>query len=343
MTNRFQQQNIGGLNHFNSNNYGYIDVENVEGLDRYIDAKVSNAVFGNIVTSSALISTNNTIPRFDGITGSILKESGVIISDIDEISGINALTSIHINSSNINDVTGGSALYITTGVNGVVQLTKDTYKGIQDAVLTLNIDGTLQKSNIVSSAIATIDDTSTSSSTTWSSSKVSAEISAGGNAPIIDWDAIPASMSSLLLPANSWDYYINEEVPHNITINAIRVSFGTISSDSNRMAIYRGNDLSSILVGQSIVFNSSTLTNPWANFPIIAETGQSLSFVKGEKIVVGFSSSGTTNRIRGLTITGEVSLGWFNTTDSVSSGFPVNPRSKGGSLTTPFCFRLIAG
>ena len=43
-----------------------------------------------------------------------------------------------------------------------------------------NPDGTIQKSNIVSSAVATIDDSSTSTSSTWSSSKVSAEISAGG-------------------------------------------------------------------------------------------------------------------------------------------------------------------
>jgi hypothetical protein len=105
---------------------------------------------------------------------------GVVINDSNQITNIAKLTSVEFRSNTYNDGIGNSGLFLTVGDNGVVQMTKSTYQGTQDALLSLHTDGTIQKSNIVSSAVATIDDSSTSASTTWSSSKVSAEISAGG-------------------------------------------------------------------------------------------------------------------------------------------------------------------
>jgi hypothetical protein len=118
--------------------------------------------------------------RYDGTTGQTIQNSGVVVDDNDEITGVSKLTSAELRTNNYKDNIGHSGFFLTPGANGVVQLTKDTYKGTQDALLSLHTDGTIQKSNIVSSAVATIDDSSTSTSSTWSSSKVSAEISAGG-------------------------------------------------------------------------------------------------------------------------------------------------------------------
>ena len=89
MTNYFQQQNIGGLDNFNSNNYGYLNTDDVQGLNQYIDSKLP-VFFGDLVTSTSDISVNNSIPRFDGVSGSIIKESGIIISDTNDISNINS-------------------------------------------------------------------------------------------------------------------------------------------------------------------------------------------------------------------------------------------------------------
>ena len=148
-------------------------------LDTYVTTAVSSGTSGD-VSSSVANSTDNTIVRMDGTTGKAVQGSGVIINDSNEITGVNKLTSVEFRSNTYKDGIGHSGLFMTAGANGVVQMTKDTYKGTQDALLSVSTNGTIQKSNIVSSAVATIDDSSTSASTTRSSSKVSAEISAGG-------------------------------------------------------------------------------------------------------------------------------------------------------------------
>ncbi len=174
---KFQRQNIGGLNRFNSNSYGFIHADNVEGLDKFVKKKLTVSSGG---VSSNGVSTDNAIVRYDGTTGQTIQNSGVVINDNNEITGVDKLTTAEIRSSNIKDVIGHSGFFLTLGANGYVQLTKDTYKGTQDALLSVSSSGIIQKSNVVSSDVATIDDSSTSTSSTWSSSKVSAEISAGG-------------------------------------------------------------------------------------------------------------------------------------------------------------------
>jgi hypothetical protein len=180
MTDKFQRQNIGGLNRFNNNNYGFVHVSNVEGLDKFVNQKLT---LSNSVSSNGA-STDNAIVRYDGTTGQTIQNSGVVIDDNDEITGVNKLTSVELRTNTYNDGIGHSGFFLTTGANGVVQLTKDTYKGTQDALLSVSSNGTIQKSNLVSSDVATIDDSLTSTSSTWSSSKVSAEISAGGGADV---------------------------------------------------------------------------------------------------------------------------------------------------------------
>ena len=191
MTDKFQRQNIGGLNRFNSNNYGFVHVSSVEGLDKFVNKKLT---LSNSVSSNGA-STDNAIVRYDGTTGQTIQNSGVVVDDNDEITGVSKLTSAELRTNNYKDNIGHSGFFLTPGANGVVQLTKDTYKGTQDALLSLHTDGTLQKSNIISSTVAIIDDSSTSTSSTWSSSKVSAEISAGGSSA--DFSGLTASSEKI--------------------------------------------------------------------------------------------------------------------------------------------------
>ena len=126
-------------------------------LDTYVTTVVSSSTSGD-VSSSVATSTDNTIVRMDGTTGKSVQGSGVVINDSNEITNIAKLTSVELHTNNYKDGIGHSGLFMTAGANGVVQMTKDTYKGTQDALLSVSTNGTIQKSNIVSSAVATIDE-----------------------------------------------------------------------------------------------------------------------------------------------------------------------------------------
>jgi hypothetical protein len=159
-----------------------------------------------------------------------------------------------------------------------------------------------------------------------------------------DWDVVPSTISNGAMTANSWDYYINEQVPYDIYIYKIRVNFNIAGSDNSRFAIYRGNNLTAILVGQSTLLPAISITLPYTTISIIPEIGQNLYFTKDENIVIGYSSSGISTRISTVSIgTGNIDLSWYNTTDSANAtGFPLNPRSKAGATIGVFCHRLIS-
>jgi hypothetical protein len=172
-------------------------------------------------------------------------------------------------------------------------------------------------------------------------SATSLTISAGGGGGS-DWDVVPSSHSSTVLAAASYDYYINEQAPSAINIVSIRLSYSIQGSDSLRVAVYRGIDLTAVLVGQSAPIPAATFTTPWTYFPLVAVSGQNLSFARGENIVVAVASNGTTTQLRAMVSpSNSPAYSWANLTDSVASGFPVNPRAKGLGVTTPPCCRLI--
>ena len=157
-----------------------------------------------------------------------------------------------------------------------------------------------------------------------------------------DFDVVSSTFSNASVSANSYDYYINETMPGTMTITDMRVSYATSGGDQTRVAIYRGSNLTAVLVGQSIPIPAIVQGPTWTTIPIAAVAGQNLSFAHGENVVIAISLSGSTTALRGVTCVSNTNFYWANTTDSVIGGFPANPRSKGLGSTVIPCCRLIA-
>lgn len=74
-------------------------IENrIQGIDLYLE-DVEDFLSGAVTGSES--SVDNTLPRFDGETGKIIKGSGVEVDDTDNVSGINALTADSVNLSKL--------------------------------------------------------------------------------------------------------------------------------------------------------------------------------------------------------------------------------------------------
>ena len=140
---------------------------------------------------------------------------------------------------------------------------------------------------------------------------------------------IPIATSSVAVGTGSNDYYLNFKIPYNLTISKVDFSVSTAGSDSVRIGIYRGQDLTAVLVGQSAGGTVSTLNS----VPIVAEVGQNLTFSAGSWIVIGVAVGGTTTNLYGSACPVNNLIAWTNTTDS-SGGFPTNPRSKAATRTS---------
>lgn len=140
---------------------------------------------------------------------------------------------------------------------------------------------------------------------------------------------VPIATSSVAIGTGSNDYYLNFKIPYNLTISKVDFSVSTAGSDSVRIGIYRGQDLTAVLVGQSAGGTVSTLNS----VPIVAEVGQNLTFSAGSWIVIGVAVGGTTTNLFGSACPVNNLIAWTNTTDS-SGGFPTNPRSKAGTRTS---------
>ena len=140
---------------------------------------------------------------------------------------------------------------------------------------------------------------------------------------------VPIATSSVAIGTGSNDYYLNFKIPYNLTISKVDFSVSIAGSDSVRIGIYRGQDLTAVLVGQSAGGTVSTLNS----VPIVAEVGQNLTFSAGSWIVIGVAVGGTTTNLFGSACPANNLIAWTNTTDS-SGGFPTNPRSKAATRTS---------
>jgi hypothetical protein len=140
---------------------------------------------------------------------------------------------------------------------------------------------------------------------------------------------VPIATSNVSIGTGSNDYYLNFKVPYNLIVKSVTFSVSIAGSDNVRFGIYRGQDLTAILVGQSAASGVSTINT----FNITAESGQNLSFNAGEWMVIGVAVAGTTTNLYGSDCPANNAIAWTNTTDS-GGGFPVNPRSKAGTRTS---------
>jgi len=136
---------------------------------------------------------------------------------------------------------------------------------------------------------------------------------------------VPIATSNQEMLANSYDYYMNVQCPHDLTVSAVTMGFFATGSDNVNAAIYRGRDLTATLVGQ---FDAKrTIPSTIMSEAIVAESGQNLDFSAGEWMVVGIAMGGTTSRNYGMSVPNTTDICWRNSTDS-EDGFPTNPRAK---------------
>ena len=142
-------------------------------------------------------------------------------------------------------------------------------------------------------------------------------------------EVIPIQTSSQSIGTGSNDYYLNYKSPYAMTINSVTFSVATAGSDNVRIGIYRGEDTTATLVGQSSSSTVSTLNT----FTITPEVGQNLIFSGGAKMVIGVAVGGTTTNLFGSSCPANNTFAWTNTTDS-TGGFPTNPRIKAATRTT---------
>lgn len=149
------------------------------------------------------------------------------------------------------------------------------------------------------------------------------------NLPNVGVLVVPIATSSVAVGTGSNDYYLNFKIPYGLTISNVDFSVSTAGSDTVRIGIYRGQDLTAVLVGQSAGATVSTLNS----VSIVAVSGQNLIFTTGEYMVIGVAVGGTTTNLFGSACPANNSIAWTNTTDS-SAGFPTNPRSKAATRTS---------
>ena len=150
-----------------------------------------------------------------------------------------------------------------------------------------------------------------------------------GASPVL-FEVVPIQTSSVAIGTGSNDYYLNCRIPYACTISGVTFSVSAAGSDSVRIGIFRGQDTTATLVGQSAASTVSTFNT----FTITAVSGQNLAFSGGETFVVGVAVGGTTTNLYGSSCPANNTFAWTNTTDSAAAGFPTNPRSKAGTRTS---------
>lgn len=161
------------------------------------------------------------------------------------------------------------------------------------------------------------------------------------NLPKVGDKVIPRAISNISVGTASYDYYLNYKCVNDITITSVNFGFYTLGADPVRIAIYRGRDLTATLVGQTNY--DAPATDYHETRTVVAQSGQTLTFAAGDWMVIGFAVGGTTTSLLGHAVLGNDNIAWYNSTDSAdATGFPTNPRSKGGTRVSFPCIELNA-
>lgn len=321
--------------------------------------------------------TPNAIARYNGSTGKLIKDSLVTVDDTGRVSAISYRGPEYLDGAGVNGFyipqgAGARIQLLNNEYKGLADrlCSHETDGTLKGTTATVSATGAAAFSSVKTGTInaptqtvgLTVSDTAAADiSFTGSSYADASKVGwvlqladatgrlslhnaggGGGGGGSRDYDLVPSSFASATLAANSWDYYLNEKTPHSMTIDAVRLVYATAGSDSTRVAIYRGTDTTAVLVGESAVIPAGSYTSPWTTIPVAAVAGQDLDFSHEEPLVVAIALSGSTTSLRSISATSDTTRFWYNTTDSVSGGFPANPRTKTGSTTSVPCCRLIA-
>jgi len=335
---------------------GYIEyqIQNGYELDELHDVKITGATYGDLLSYSAYNGSNVWV-NSKTLNGSYTITGNTTIGGQIKATSVSATTistpSFTANNGGITATTVSATTYYNLPTD--VRVTGGTYS-TGTATFTNNTGGTFTvtgfstgttlgtyltgasysnnvltfTTNSGTTSKVTINTvTGLTSSGTISTSVLSA--TTYQNLPNAGVLVVPIATSSLAIGTGSNDYYLNFKIPYDLTISKVDFSVSSTGSDSVRIGIYRGQDLTAVLVGQSTGGTVSTLNS----VSIVAESGQNLTFSGGSWIVIGVAVGGTTTNLYGSACPVNNLIAWTNTTDS-SGGFPANPRSKGGTRTS---------
>jgi hypothetical protein len=124
------------------------------------------------------------------------------------------------------------------------------------------------------------------------------------------------------------------------TLATISIFLYQIGSDNFRFGIYRGDLSTTTLVGQTS--SGIPICNGYETRNLTAISGQNLSFVTREQIVVAFTISDNTSNPSYLTSISNIALATISSTTYIS-GFPTLISSMTGETATTSRICLILG
>jgi hypothetical protein len=311
---------------------GYIEyqIQNGYELDELHDVKITGVTYGDLLTYSAYNGSNVWV-NSKTLNGSYTITGNTTIGGQMKATSVSATTistpSFTANNGGITATTVSATTYYNLPTD--IRVTGGTYNA-GTATFTNNTGGTFNVTGF-STGSSTFSGGTVSGATTFTNGLTANTISATTyqNLPNSGVLVVPIATSSVSIGTGSNDYYLNFKVPYNLTISKVDFSVSIAGSDSVRIGIYRGQDLTAVLVGQSAGGTVSTLNS----VSIVAESGQNLTFSGGSWIVIGVAVGGTTTNLYGSACPSNNLIAWTNTTDS-AGGFPANPRSKGGTRTS---------
>lgn len=148
-----------------------------------------------MVTSISSSSVDNTVPRFDGVTGKVIQTSSVAINDSNAISGLTGITSsgtatlsgdLNLSSNTTNTQTGSSVV-ITAATSNVIRLTGSGltsiagYAGVVSGRITYLINTTANTIIILNDSV----DASTASNRIITGTGISVDLAPGATLALI--------------------------------------------------------------------------------------------------------------------------------------------------------------
>ena len=158
-------------------------------LDSIINSQIrpttstgTGTVDPNAVTNTSG-AADNSLARFDGVIGKIIQNSNAILNDTGDMSGLNSITSTYVKSINYRNNTNTFSLALPPLNDGYVVLDGSKYDATQNGkVLSMN-NGFITPITLTAGGTS-IDDTTNTLTSAWSSTKISTYVPNGVLKPV---------------------------------------------------------------------------------------------------------------------------------------------------------------
>ena len=126
------------------------------------------------------------------------------------------------------------------------------------------------------------------------------------------------AMRTGMLTAATRTYIVTYTMTTSATFSAVSVFFSSVGADSYRVAIYRGDLSSAVLVGQT---NNLAPTSGYNTKSFTVVSGQSLSFTAGSQVSVAYTTGGSTSNPAYFTSSSNANIATISSSNQ-TAGFP---------------------